>query len=288
MAIVEEKKGWFFMEKKKVLVAGLLTATLTVSGQFVQFDNSQLAPMVGMQSAQAFGLGGLKDVAKKGAKDSVKKSLGFNIDAMENKRENLVANLINATVLKGYSAVTLRELNGDANTQDALAIKNALANYKSKATNFKDFAGLKNFTEGIGKLEQKPLSNLKSAKEITNEAELAKMNETVSLSNSARVQSNIYLGLAARDAAMILSSSAKALAQPGELGDKVNEVKDLADFAKQAQEILNLQKKQSKERKVQMDELKKKGFGAKDPDAKTSAKLLQDKGITKMLAAAKG
>ena len=67
-----------------------------------------------------------------------------------------------------------------------------------------------------------------------------------------------------RDASLLLSDTAKALAHKSDLGSQLDEVQELASFANEAKSFVDFQKKMSKER-ADLTKKAEKAMNVKEP-----------------------
>ncbi|MCI7331718.1 MAG: hypothetical protein SOZ01_00525 [Selenomonadaceae bacterium] len=238
--------------QKKGMASLALAVVLGVGAQFVNpvCITSTQTPVVGLQSAEAFGLGGMKDVAKKAGKQAVSSQFNIDLDSMSNKKQDMLLNLVKASYCEQYSAVQLHTLVNDPDiakwTAD-LKQKQALLGNAGSLTP-KTLEGMK--TSLAGSIETKDqatkmadLINKMQDSEITEQTKGLQHNAKVS-----RTRAAFYNALALRDATMIIGQSTKALAKPSDLGDKVGTVKELMAYAQAAKSLLDEQKQASKVR----------------------------------------
>ena len=80
----------------------------------------------------------------------------------------------------------------------------------------------------------------------------------------ARKMAAVYNALAVRDAGLLLSDTAKALAHKSDLGSQLDEVQELASFANEAKSFVDAQKKISKER-ADLTKKAEKAMNVKEP-----------------------
>ena len=212
------------MKKKNIILAGAMTAILTVSGQFVQSDN-----FFGMKTVEAFGLG---DVGKTVAG----KALGVDVDQLQDRRQNMILNLAKAAICYGQSAIDVSEAL-DLNPGQLSQMKAALTNLKNNRT---DLGAMKQVGEST-KMNQKDIeAKAQSLMDSDDKEKIAKANELIKKAKTERQAANLYKIMAARDAGMIISGAAKAMASSDSLGDKVAVVKDLSSVANTAKAVADI------------------------------------------------
>lgn len=252
------------MEKKKIVATGILAALMAVSGQFVQVG-PQADATLGMQSAQAFGIkmpkigGGSKDSgdlgsavkeqAQKAGKDAVSKQLGVDLESMGNHRDDMLKNLAYAARMEAIAAARWSSV-ANVDTARAVAASNAATSFaktkdfsKDAVNNFKA-----TFLDNMSMTDAEKASFADLAVSAKDRLTQQENQDRIIEAKKARKLAAIYNGLAARNASMLLSQSAKALASAKDTDDILTQVQDLSEIAKTAQSFIDAEKKISKER----------------------------------------
>ena len=234
--------------QRKGMASVAMAVMLGIGGQFVNPAGitSPQTSTLGMQSAEAFGLGNLGGALKQ----AIGQQLNVDLGAMSNKKQDMLLNLVRAAYCEQYSAVQLHTLVKDPNLAQwnaDLQQKQALLGNVGSLTP-KALEGMK--TSLSGSIETKDQTQM-MLDQINQMKESDITEQTKALQHEAKVSRNraaFYNALALRDASMIIGQSTKALANPSSLGDKVSTVKELMSYAQAAQSLLNAQKQASKAR----------------------------------------
>ena len=183
----------------------------------------------GMKTVEAFGLG---DVGKTVAG----KALGVDVDQLQDRRQNMILNLAKAAICYGQSAIDVSEAL-DLNPEQLSQMKAALTNLKNNRT---DLGAMKQVGEST-KMNQKDIeAKAQSLMDSNDQEKIAKANELIKKAKTERQAANLYKIMAARDAGMIISGAAKAMASSDSLGDKVAVVKDLSAVANTAKAVADI------------------------------------------------
>lgn len=268
------------MKKKNMVVSGVLAAVVAVSGQFVQVGQGN-GIHFGTQSAAAFGLKmpkiktGISSVddqankaAKQTAENAVKKAFNVDISSMGNRKQDMLKHLAWAARLEAVSADRWGKVAG-TDTAEAQAASNSaqafLANGDFSLSTFKNFSS--NYQS-----KMKLSDNQKQAYAALDKALVSEKNKLTTEQNKtyvtdakkARKMAAVYNALAVRDAGLLLSDTAKALAHKSDLGSQLDEVQELASFANEAKSFVDAQKKISKER-ANLTKKAEKAMNVKEP-----------------------
>lgn len=249
------------MNKKNIILAGAMTAVLTISGQFVHSDN-----FFGSKTVEAFGLG---DIVKIGGK-----ALGVDVDQLEDKRQNMILNLAKAAICYGQSAIDVSEAL-DLNPEQLAQMKAALTNLKNNRT---DLGAMKQIGEST-KMDKKDIeAKAQTLMDSNDQGKIAKANELIKKAKSERQAANLYKIMAARDAGIIISGAAKAMVNTSSLGDKVEVVQDLAAVANTAKAVTDIIGKNHKDMSDALKAYEKKNNIAEVKD-KDADKLMKNAGL---------
>lgn len=243
---------------KKFVIAGLVAAL--ISGSTVTMNTAEAG----------FDLGG---IAKEIGKGTLGKALGVDIDSMQDKKQNMILNLSRAAICYAEAAINVSEaLN--LNPEQRAQMKAALSNLKNNKT---DLGSMKRVGETTQMTKEELETAAKNLMDSGNQADIDKANELIKQSKAQRRAANIYKGLALRDATTIIASSVTAF-KDGNLGDKVNTIKELAEVAKNAQAVSNII---GQNHKVMKDALKayEKKNNIKDVSDKEAEKQMKDAGL---------
>ena len=214
--------------KKKMFVAGAMAAAFAVSGQFVQFDIAGTPSFGSVKTAEA-GLGSLGGLAKTVAG----KALKVDVDSLQGNKESMLLNLYKASLYYAEAAIDVSEALGldDGQLAQMKAAMNNLQNDKTNLGAMKKVSETTKLDPAV--VEQKSKALMDSG----DQDKINKANELIKKSKSARQAANKYKLLAGKDAAKIISGSAKALASGSSLGDKLQVVQELSSTAKSAKSV---------------------------------------------------
>ena len=278
------------MEKKKVVVSGLLAAVVAVSGQFVQVGQER-GTHFGLQSAAAFGLkvpkiktgdSSVDNAVKKSAEQAVGNALNVDLESMGNRKQDMLKHLAWAARLEAVSADRWGKV-ANVDTANAQAASNSaqsfFANGDFSLPAFKSFHSTieskMQLTDAQKKQMTTAFDSLVSDKDkLTTEENKARVTEA----KKARKMAAIYNALAARDAGLLLSDTAKALSKKADLGDQLSEVEELTAFAKEAKSFVDFQKKMSKDRAA-MTKKAEKAMNVKEPTEQENKEFAKSLGM---------
>ncbi|WP_294144380.1 hypothetical protein [uncultured Selenomonas sp.] len=268
------------MKKKNMVVSGVLAAVVAVSGQFVQVGQGN-GIHFGTQSAAAFGLKmpkiktGISSVddqankaAKQTAENAVKKAFNVDISSMGNRKQDMLKHLAWAARLEAVSADRWGKVAG-TDTAEAQAASNSaqafLANGDFSLSTFKNFSSNYQSKMKLSDNQKQAYAALDKALVSEKDKLTTEQNKTyVTDAKKARKMAAVYNALAVRDAGLLLSDTAKALAHKSDLGSQLDEVQELASFANEAKSFVDAQKKISKER-ADLTKKAEKAMNVKEP-----------------------
>ena len=268
------------MKKKNMVVSGVLAAVVAVSGQFVQVGQGN-GIHFGTQSAAAFGLKmpkiktGISSVddqankaAKQTAENAVKKAFNVDISSMGNRKQDMLKHLAWAARLEAVSADRWGKVAG-TDTAEAQAASNSaqafLANGDFSLSTFKNFSSNYQSKMKLSDNQKQAYAALDKALVSEKDKLTTEQNKTyVTDAKKARKMAAVYNALAVRDAGLLLSDTAKALAHKSDLGSQLEEVQELASFANEAKSFVDAQKKISKER-ADLTKKAEKAMNVKEP-----------------------
>ena len=268
------------MKKKNMVVSGVLAAVVAVSGQFVQVGQGN-GIHFGTQSAAAFGLKmpkiktGISSVddqankaAKQTAENAVKKAFNVDISSMGNRKQDMLKHLAWAARLEAVSADRWGKVAG-TDTAEAQAASNSaqafLANGDFSLSTFKHFSSNYQSKMKLSDNQKQAYAALDKALVSEKDKLTTEQNKTyVTDAKKARKMAAVYNALAVRDAGLLLSDTAKALAHKSDLGSQLDEVQELASFANEAKSFVDAQKKISKER-ADLTKKAEKAMNVKEP-----------------------
>lgn len=268
------------MKKKNMVVSGVLAAVVAVSGQFVQVGQGD-GIHFGTQSAAAFGLKmpkiktGISSVddqankaAKQTAENAVKKAFNVDISSMGNRKQDMLKHLAWAARLEAVSADRWGKVAG-TDTAEAQAASNSaqafLANGDFSLSTFKNFSSNYQSKMKLSDNQKQAYAALDKALVSEKDKLTTEQNKTyVTDAKKARKMAAVYNALAVRDAGLLLSDTAKALAHKSDLGSQLDEVQELASFANEAKSFVDAQKKISKER-ADLTKKAEKAMNVKEP-----------------------
>lgn len=268
------------MKKKNMVVSGVLAAVVAVSGQFVQVGQGN-GIHFGTQSAAAFGLKmpkiktGISSVddqankaAKQTAENAVKKAFNVDISSMGNRKQDMLKHLAWAARLEAVSADRWGKVAG-TDTAEAQAASNSaqafLANGDFSLSTFKNFSSNYQSKMKLSDNQKQAYAALDKALVSEKDKLTTEQNKTyVTDAKKARKMAAVYNALAVRDAGLLLSDTAKALAHKSDLGSQLDEVQELASFANEAKSFVDVQKKISKER-ADLTKKAEKAMNVKEP-----------------------
>lgn len=268
------------MKKKNMVVSGVLAAVVAVSGQFVQVGQGD-GIHFGTQSAAAFGLKmpkiktGISSVddqankaAKQTAENAVKKAFNVDISSMGNRKQDMLKHLAWAARLEAVSADRWGKVAG-TDTAEAQAASNSaqafLANGDFSLSTFKNFSSNYQSKMKLSDNQKQAYAALDRALVSEKDKLTTEQNKTyVTDAKKARKMAAVYNALAVRDAGLLLSDTAKALAHKSDLGSQLDEVQELASFANEAKSFVDAQKKISKER-ADLTKKAEKAMNVKEP-----------------------
>lgn len=268
------------MKKKNMVVSGVLAAVVAVSGQFVQVGQGN-GIHFGTQSAAAFGLKmpkiktGISSVddqankaAKQTAENAVKKAFNVDISSMGNRKQDMLKHLAWAARLEAVSADRWGKVAG-TDTAEAQAASNSaqafLANGDFSLSTFKNFSSNYQSKMKLSDNQKQAYAALDKALVSEKDKLTTEQNKTyVTDAKKARKMAAVYNALAVRDAGLLLSDTAKALAHKSDLGSQLDEVQALASFANEAKSFVDAQKKISKER-ADLTKKAEKAMNVKEP-----------------------
>lgn len=268
------------MKKKNMVVSGVLAAVVAVSGQFVQVGRGN-GIHFGTQSAAAFGLKmpkiktGISSVddqankaAKQTAENAVKKAFNVDISSMGNRKQDMLKHLAWAARLEAVSADRWGKVAG-TDTAEAQAASNSaqafLANGDFSLSTFKNFSSNYQSKMKLSDNQKQAYAALDKALVSEKDKLTTEQNKTyVTDAKKARKMAAVYNALAVRDAGLLLSDTAKALAHKSDLGSQLDEVQELASFANEAKSFVDAQKKISKER-ADLTKKAEKAMNVKEP-----------------------
>ena len=268
------------MKKKNMVVSGVLAAVVAVSEQFVQVGQGN-GIHFGTQSAAAFGLKmpkiktGISSVddqankaAKQTAENAVKKAFNVDISSMGNRKQDMLKHLAWAARLEAVSADRWGKVAG-TDTAEAQAASNSaqafLANGDFSLSTFKNFSSNYQSKMKLSDNQKQAYAALDKALVSEKDKLTTEQNKTyVTDAKKARKMAAVYNALAVRDAGLLLSDTAKALAHKSDLGSQLDEVQELASFANEAKSFVDAQKKISKER-ADLTKKAEKAMNVKEP-----------------------
>ena len=268
------------MKKKNMVVSGVLAAVVAVSGQFVQVGQGN-GIHFGTQSAAAFGLKmpkiktGISSVddqankaAKQTAENAVKKAFNVDISSMGNRKQDMLKHLAWAARLEAVSADRWGKVAG-TDTAEAQAASNSaqafLANGDFSLSTFKNFSSNYQSKMKLSDNQKQAYAALDKALVSEKDKLTTEQNKTyVTDAKKARKMAAVYNALAVRDAGLLLSDTAKALAHKSDLGSQLDEVQELASLASEAKSFVDAQKKISKER-ADLTKKAEKAMNVKEP-----------------------
>lgn len=268
------------MKKKNMVVSGVLAAVVAVSGQFVQVGQGN-GIHFGTQSVAAFGLKmpkiktGISSVddqankaAKQTAENAVKKAFNVDISSMGNRKQDMLKHLAWAARLEAVSADRWGKVAG-TDTAEAQAASNSaqafLANGDFSLSTFKNFSSNYQSKMKLSDNQKQAYAALDKALVSEKDKLTTEQNKTyVTDAKKARKMAAVYNALAVRDAGLLLSDTAKALAHKSDLGSQLDEVQELASFANEAKSFVDAQKKISKER-ADLTKKAEKAMNVKEP-----------------------
>ena len=268
------------MKKKNMVVSGVLAAVVAVSGQFVQVGRGN-GIHFGTQSAAAFGLKmpkiktGISSVddqankaAKQTAENAVKKAFNVDISSMGNRKQDMLKHLAWAARLEAVSADRWGKVAG-TDTAEAQAASNSaqafLANGDFSLSTFKNFSSNYQSKMKLSDNQKQAYAALDKALVSEKDKLTTEQNKTyVTDAKKARKMAAVYNALAVRDAGLLLSDTANALAHKSDLGSQLDEVQELASFANEAKSFVDAQKKISKER-ADLTKKAEKAMNVKEP-----------------------
>lgn len=241
---------------KKFLVVGAVAAALSIS----------------MNTASAgFDLGG---IGKSALETLGKKALGLeDVDALEDKRQNMILNLSRAAVCYGQAAIDVAEaLNLD--TTKITQMKAALTGLENDRTNL---GSMKRVGEAT-KLDKAEIeAAAKNLMDSGDQEQIDRANELIKKAKVERRAANLYKGLALRDATRIIASSLTAFKSP-DLQSKLSAIQDLSETANAAKAVSHTI---SENHKILKDALKayEKKNNIKDVSDKEAEKQMRDMGL---------
>lgn len=241
------------MVKKRILGTGALAIMMTVAGQFMPLGGAPWSDL-GMQPAEAFSLGDLGGVILGGP---------ISVDDMQNRHQDMMHNLMLATLCEGHSAVNSAQAVG-MHPEQYQALQAAVAQAQDNHTNL-DIGAMRGLVDAEAKITPESWQQAYAAaptKEASDEAK-----GYASRAASLRRAAGLYNLMAARDAIAIVREASMGLMHSDNLGDKVQAVQELMSTAQDVQSILKIEKKMSKDRA---------GF-AKQYDKAMNIKAVDDK-----------
>lgn len=278
------------MEKKKVVVSGVLAAVVAVSGQFVQVGR-QDGIHFGTQSAAAFGIkmpkiktgdSSVDNQANQAVKQAASKAFNVDLTTMGNRKQDMLKHLAWAARLEAVSADRWGKVAG-TDTAEAQAASNSaqafLANGDFSLATFKNFSSNYQSKMKLSDSQKQAYAALEKSLVSEKDKLTTEQNKTyVTDAKKARKMAAVYNALAVRDAGLLLSDTAKALAHKSDLGSQLDEVQELASFANEAKSFVDVQKKISKER-ADLTKKAEKAMNVKEPTEKENKDFAKTLGM---------
>ena len=243
---------------KKFIVAGIMAAVISTT------------PLTLNTAEAGFDIGGL---VKEGAKDAVKKSLNVDVEGMQNKEQQMIANLSKAAICYGQAEIHVSEALG-LNPESRAQMQAALNGLKNNRT---DLGSMKLVGEASTITKEELATAAQNLMDSGDQEKIDRANELIKQSKAERQAANLYKGLALRDITMLISSSVKAMAG-GNLGDKLNAVQDISSAANSAKSVTDIINAKHKAMKEGLKAYEKKN-NIKEVSDKDAEKMMKDAGL---------
>ena len=231
----------------KVTVAGLIAASVATTGLIVQSPTAEAG----------LGLGSIG----KSIGDAVTggKGSGVDIEGLNHNQSNMLNHLYYSVALLNAAVENVKIATNDSITNKTAISAKAAALSAQKNSD----AGLnmKNGAEQTKTDMSKSKEYLSEALKSGDEEKLKQIDAMIKEANSERLLSDTIGGYAGAEATKIVTSTLKALKNPGELGPQLNQ---LSKAAKETQNLLKVRNELSKALSDATKEYKSKR-GIKDP-----------------------